>query len=67
MVHKSEKSGVRFGAAVALMTVVPTYTICCVVQPMLGIPVIKQIAFDGILLLILGAVVAFIHRGQKSA
>ena len=59
--------GLRFGAAIALLTVVPTYMIYYVVQPMPGVSVIKQIVFDGILLLILGAVVAFIHRDQKRA
>lgn len=57
--------GLRFGIAVALMTVVPTYTIYYVVQPMPGVHVIKQIVFDGALLLILGAVVAFIYRGRS--
>jgi hypothetical protein len=59
--------GLRFGLAVALLTVVPTYTIYYVVQPMPGMHVIKQIVFDGILLLILGAVVAFLYRGHARA
>ncbi|HEV8688838.1 MAG TPA: hypothetical protein VGQ91_00970 [Ideonella sp.] len=54
--------GLRFGVAVALLTVVPTYTIYYVVQPMPGATVIKQIAFDGILMLLLGALVAFLYR-----
>ena len=57
--------GLRFGVAVALLTVVPMYTIYYVVQPMPGMHVIKQIVFDGILLLILGVVVAFLYRGQE--
>jgi len=57
--------GLRFGLAIALLTVVPTYTIYYVVQPMPGMHVIKQIVFDGILVLILGAVVAFLYRGQE--
>ena len=56
--------GVRFGVAVALLTVVPSYMIYFVVQPMPGAVVIKQILFDGILLVILGAIVAFVYRGQ---
>ena len=59
--------GLRFGAAVALLTVVPTYTIYYVVQPMPAALVAKQIVFDGILLLILGCVVAFLYRGQERA
>jgi hypothetical protein len=59
--------GLRYGLAVALLTVVPTYTIYYVVQPMPGMHVIKQIVFDGILLLILGALVAFLYRNQERA
>ena len=55
--------GVRFGAAIALLTVVPTYMIYYVVQPMPGMHVVKQIVFDGVLLLVLGAIVAFLYRG----
>jgi hypothetical protein len=54
--------GLRFGLAVALLTIVPTYMIYYVVQPMPGMTVVKQIVFDGILMLILGVVVAFIYR-----
>lgn len=58
--------GLRFGLAVALLTIVPTYMIYFVVQPMPGMLVIKQLVFDGILLLILGAVVAFLYRSPES-
>jgi hypothetical protein len=54
--------GVRFGIAVALLTVVPTYMIYFVVQPMPGEVVLKQICFDSALLVILGALVARICR-----
>jgi hypothetical protein len=57
--------GIRFGLVIALLTVVPTYTIYYVVQPMPGIHVVKQIVFDGVLLLILGAVAAFLYRNEK--
>ena len=59
--------GMRFGLAVALLTVVPTYTIYYVVQPMPGLHVIKQIVFDGILMLVLGATVAFLYRRNEHA
>jgi hypothetical protein len=59
--------GLRFGLAVALLTIVPTYIIYYVVQPIPGITVLKQIVFDGILLLILGAVVAFLYRAELRA
>jgi hypothetical protein len=54
--------GLRFGIAIALLTVVPTYLIYYVVQPMPGMTVAKQILFDGILTVILGAVTAFMYR-----
>jgi hypothetical protein len=54
--------GIRFGIAIALLTVIPTYMIYYVVQPMPGLVVVKQIVFDGILMLILGVITAFIYR-----
>jgi len=57
--------GIRFGLAVALLTAVPMYTIYHVVQPMPGSIVVKQIVFDGILLLVLGLLVAFLYRGAR--
>ena len=54
--------GIRFGVAIALLTIVPTYIIYYVVQPMPSSLVIKQIVFDGTLMLILGVIVAFIYR-----
>ena len=57
--------GLRFGLAIALLTVVPTYTIYYVVQPMPGVHVVKQIVFDGILLLVLGALLAFLYRSRQ--
>jgi uncharacterized protein YqhQ len=56
--------GVRYGIAVALLTVVPTYLIYFVVQPMPGDVVIKQIVFDGVLTVILGTIVAWLYRGR---
>ena len=54
--------GLRFGIAVALLTIVPSYLIYFVVQPMPAAVVVKQILFDGLLLLILGAIVAWLYR-----
>jgi hypothetical protein len=54
--------GVRFGVAVALLTIVPSYLIYFVVQPMPGNVVLKQIVFDGVLMVILGAIVAWLYR-----
>ncbi len=52
---------------IALLTVVPTYTIYYVVQPMAGDLVVKQIVFDGVLLLALGTIAAFLYRGRSTA
>ena len=54
--------GLRYGLAVALLSFVPIYVIYYVVQPMPGSLVIKQIVLDGILLLLLGAIVAYLYR-----
>ena len=54
--------GIRFGIVIALLTVVPTYMIYYVVQPMPGVSVVKQMVFDSALLLVLGAVAAFLYR-----
>jgi hypothetical protein len=58
--------GVRFGVAVALLTVVPTYMIYFVVQPMPGNVVVKQILCDGILVVLLGTIVAWLYRDRAS-
>ena len=58
--------GVRFGVAVALLTTVPTYMIYFVVQPMPGEVVIKQIAFDGVLMVVLGTIVAWLYRDRAA-
>jgi len=59
--------GLRFGLVIALLTVVPTYIIYYVVQPLPGATVVKQIVYDGIWILLLGVVVAFLYRGQQRA
>jgi hypothetical protein len=59
--------GVRFGLAVALLTIVPTYLIYYVVQPMPGAMVVKQIVYDGILLVLLGLLVAYLYRSSGRA
>jgi hypothetical protein len=58
--------GVRFGVAVALLTIVPSYLTYFVVQPMPGGVVIKQVIFDGVLLVILGTIVAWLYRGAAT-
>ena len=59
--------GVRFGAAVALLTAVPMYLIYYAVQPMPRPLVVKQIVFDGILILLLGLLVAWLYRPAARA
>jgi hypothetical protein len=59
--------GLRYGLAVALLAIVPTYLIYYCVQPLPLILVEKQIAFDGTLLLVLGVVVAWVYRGNSPA
>ena len=54
--------GLRFAVAVIFLTTLPLYLIYYVVQPMPGATVAKQIVFDGILVLILGAIAAFMYR-----
>jgi multisubunit Na+/H+ antiporter MnhC subunit len=54
--------GLRYGVAIALLGIVPTYLIYFAVQPTPQALVIKQIVFDGALMLVLGVIVAFIYR-----
>ena len=59
--------GLRFGLAVAFLAVIPLYLIYYVVQPLPSSLVCKQIVFDTVCTLILGAVVAVLYRGQGRA
>ena len=58
--------GLRFGLAIALLGPVPMYTIYFVVQPMPASLAIQQIIGDGVLLLILGAIVALLNKSGES-
>jgi hypothetical protein len=58
--------GVRFGLAVAFLTTIPTYLIYYVVQPMPAAVVAKQIVFDSLLMVILGAVAGWLYRDGKA-
>lgn len=55
--------GLRFGLAVAVLFT-PIFIIYYVVQPTPGALAVKQVAYEVILTLVLGAAVAFIYRGQ---
>jgi hypothetical protein len=54
--------GLRFGAAVALLAVASPYMIYYVVQPLPADLVIGQIVGDGILVMILGVIAAFMNK-----
>ena len=54
--------GLRYGVEIALLTIVPTYIIYFAVQPTPQALMIKQIVFDGALMLVLGVIVAFMYR-----
>jgi drug/metabolite transporter (DMT)-like permease len=58
--------GVRFGVAVALLTVVPTYMIYFVVQPTPPALAVKQALFDGALIVLLGIIVAWWYRAEAT-
>jgi len=58
--------GVRFGIAVAFLTSIPTYTIYFVVQPMPAALVVKQIVFDGLLMVVLGVIAGWLYRDGRT-
>jgi hypothetical protein len=59
--------GLRFGLAIALLADLPIYLMYYAVQPMPGATVVKQIVGDTVMLLALGAAVAFMRRGRQPA
>lgn len=58
--------GLRFGLAVALLAVVPIYLIYYTVQPVPGVLVLRQIAYDTIVTLVIGCAVAFMYRDKAA-
>lgn len=54
--------GVRYGVAIALVGPVPTYLIYYAVQPWPGNLVAQQIVGDGILVIVLGVIVAALNK-----
>ncbi len=54
--------GLRFGLAVAFLTVIPTYLIYHVVTPVPLVLALKQIVFDTVRVLLMGVVLAWINR-----
>jgi len=56
--------GARFGVAVALLTCIPMYMIYYVVQPMPPDMVVRQIVYSTVLMVVVGAVAAFMYRSR---
>jgi hypothetical protein len=54
--------GIRFGIAVIMLVTVPWYLVYYSVQPWGRRVTVKQIVFDGIMLMIVSLVTAFIYR-----
>lgn len=60
--------GLRFGLAMALFATIPWYLIYYAVQPLPGALVHKQLLFDGVGMLLLGILVAYLNpRSRTSA
>lgn len=59
--------GLRYGAAVALLAVIPIYMIYFVVQPTPSNLAIKQSIFDTALVLVLGAIVSYLYRDRAKS
>ena len=54
--------GVRYGIAIAFLTVIPTYLIYHVVTPVPFALALKQIGYDTIRVVLMGVVLAWINR-----
>jgi hypothetical protein len=54
--------GIRFGIAVAFLTVIPTYLIYHVVTPVPFALALKQIGYDTVRVVLMGVVLAWINR-----
>ena len=59
--------GLRYGFAVALVAMVPTYLIYYAIQPMPGNVVAEQIVLDTIGTMIMGVLVAWLYRAPDTA
>ena len=56
----------RYGIAIAWLTVIPTYLIYRVVTPVPCALALKQIAYDTIRVVLMGVVLAWINRSSSS-
>ena len=59
--------GLRFGFAVAMVALIPTYLIYSAIQPMPGNVVLMQIVLDTLGCMLMGVIVAFIYREPAKA
>jgi hypothetical protein len=59
-------AGLRFGAAIAVMSTIPGYLIYYAVQPLPAALVHKQLIFSSIAMLLLGLLVAWLDPGRKT-
>ena len=57
--------GVRFGLAIAALSIIPRYLIYYAVQPTPGILAAKQIVFDTIAMVILGIIAAMLNSDKQ--
>jgi len=60
------RQGLRFGIALALLAIVPSYLIYFAVQPVPQAVVVKQVIFSGILAVIAGMLAAWMYRGTPA-
>jgi hypothetical protein len=58
--------GVRYGIAITLLAIVPTYLIYFAVQPVANSVVLKQIVFDGILTVAVAIIAAWMYRSEPA-
>jgi hypothetical protein len=58
--------GLRFGAAVAVMSTIPGYLIYYAVQPLPAALVHKQLLYSTIAMLLLGMLLAWLNPGRKT-
>jgi hypothetical protein len=54
--------GIRYGLAIAVLTIAPTYLIYHVVTPVPLVVAFKQIVFDSVRVVLMGIVLAWINR-----
>ncbi len=59
-------TGLRFGAAVAVMSTIPGYLIYYAVQPLPSTLVHKQMIFSAIAMLLLGLLLAWLNPGRRT-